>query len=252
MRLALIGLLLVAGCSQPAAPPPAAPAPAATSQPTATPAATSQPTPAPVATSQPTAAPVAAAKPTAAAPPQTSTDASVVRLTLATEGTEARFRAREQLARRNLPSEAVGSTRDVAGTIGVGPNGIVAEGSTISVRLDSLATDDRQRDRFIKDNTLQIRRFPTAEFVPRAAQGLSWPLPTSGDGTFQLQGDLTVHGVTAPSTWDVTAKFSPNEISGTGRTNVTLDQFGMQKPSVMTVLSIDDTIVLEIDFRAVR
>jgi polyisoprenoid-binding protein YceI len=243
MRLALVGLLLLAGCSQPGAPPTAAPAQPPTSPPTPAPA---------LATSQPTATPAAASKPTVAAPVPSSTDASVVRLTLAAEGTEARFRAREQLARRNLPSEAVGTTRDVAGSIGFGPNGIVAEGSNISVRLDSLATDDRQRDRFIKDNTLQIRRFPTAEFVPRAAQGLSWPLPASGDGSFHLQGDLTVHGVTTPSTWDVTARFSPDEISGTGRTTVTLDQFGMQKPNVMSVLSIDDAIVLEIDFRAVR
>jgi polyisoprenoid-binding protein YceI len=198
----------------------------------------------------------AAAKPTAAATtaakPAPAAAASSIQLTLAPDGNEARFRAREQLARRNLPSEAVGATRDVSGTIAVGPNGIVAEGSKISVRLDALATDDRQRDRFIKSNTLQTQRFPAAEFAPKSAPGLAWPLPTTGEATFQLAGDLTVHGVTKPSTWDITAQFSPSEVSGKGSTSVTLDQFGMEKPNVMTVLSIDDAIILEIDFRAVR
>jgi polyisoprenoid-binding protein YceI len=178
--------------------------------------------------------------------------AGTVQLRLAPDGSEARFRVREQLARRNLPSEAIGRTREVAGGITFGPDGAIADGSKISVRLDSLATDDRQRDRFIKDNTLQTRRFPMVEFVPKSAPGLAWPLPTDDKLSFQLTGDLTVHGVTRPVTWEMTAQFAPGEVSGSGSTQVTLDQFGMEKPSVMSVLSIDDTVALEIDFRAVR
>jgi polyisoprenoid-binding protein YceI len=237
--------LTMAACAQPAAAPPPPPPP--TSAP---------PTSAPTAiVARPTAVPASAAPTSAAAPvaakPAPAT-ASTVQLSLAPDGNEARFRAREQLARRNLPSEAIGATRDVSGTITIGPNGIVAEGSKVSVRLDALATDDRQRDRFIKSNTLQTQRFPAAEFVPSSASGLTWPLPTTGEASFQLSGDLTVHGVTRPSTWDVSAQFSPEEVTGKGSTSVTLEQFGMEKPSVMTVLSIDDAIVLEIDFRAVR
>ena len=191
----------------------------------------------------PTGAPTA---PGAAAP------TSSVQLTIDPAATQARFRAREQLANRSFPSDAVGATSDVAGAILVGPDGIVSAGSKITVKLDSLTSDDRRRDNFIKENTLETRRYPTAEFVPRTARGLSWPLPADGQASFQLDGDLTVHGASVPTTWDVTAQFSPQDVTGSGSTSVTLDQFGMQKPRVFTVLSIEDSIKLELDFRAVR
>jgi polyisoprenoid-binding protein YceI len=229
-------------------------APLATTAPaaTSTTAAAAQPTP--PAAAQPTSATAgqataAAAQPTAAA---AAAPAGSVRLNLAADGSRARFRAREQLARLPAPSEAMGMTSDVSGSIGVGPNGVVPEASKISVRMDTLTSDSSMRDRFIKMETLQTQRFPTAEFQPKEVSGLPWPLPTSGELTFQLTGDLTVHGVTQTKTWDIDAQFAPSEVSGTGSTSVTLEQFGMEKPRVGSVLSIEDTIVLEIDFKAVQ
>jgi polyisoprenoid-binding protein YceI len=241
-----------------------------TSAPTvAAPAATQPPTsaakPTSVAAGQPTAA--TAAKPTTAAGQPTSATAAkptesgaskpstasadTVLLNLAADGSRARFRAREQLARLPAPSEAIGTTSEVSGAVGVGPNGVVADASKISVQLDSLTSDSGQRDRFIKQNTLQTQQFPSAEFLPKQASGLPWPLPTSGEMSFQLTGDLTIRGVTQPKTWEIKAQFAPNEVTGSGSTSITLEQFGMEKPRVASVLSIEDTIVLEIDFRAV-
>jgi polyisoprenoid-binding protein YceI len=232
------------------APPTLAPkpttAPAATAapaQPTAAAAAPAQPTYAAASTTE--TKPTSKSEPAAAAAP-----AGTVRLNLVADGTKARFRAREQLARLPAPSEAIGTTSDVNGSIGVGPNGIVPEASKISVKLDSLASDSSMRDRFIKQSTLQTQRFPTAEFQPREASGLPWPLPTSGELSFQLTGDLNIHGVAQPKTWDIKAQFGPGEVNGSGSTSVTLEQFGMEKPRVASVLSIEDTIVLEIDFKA--
>lgn len=160
---------------------------------------------------------------------------------------------REQLANLNFPSDAVGSTREVSGTIVFGPNGaLVPEQSKITVDLRTLQTDQGRRDNFIKQNTLQTDRFPTAEFVPRQVTGLPSPLPTSGEATFQLSGDLTVHGVTRPVTWDVTARFAGQEVTGTATTRTTITGFGMDLPRVAAVLSIDDEARLEVDFRVTR
>ena len=185
------------------------------------------------------------------APP--AADASgAVRLAIDPSATQAHFRAREQLANRSFPSDAVGTTSDVAGSLTLGPDGSFAAGSQVTVTLGSLATDDPRRDNFIKQNTLETRRYPTATFVPRTAHGLGWPLPSDGQATFQLDGDLTVHGTSKPTTWAMSAQFAPDAVSGSGTTTVTLDQFGMQTPRVFTVLSIEDTITLELDFRATR
>jgi polyisoprenoid-binding protein YceI len=228
-----------------------------TAQPTA---AATEPT---AAAAQPTAAlvqPTATAPPTSAPTAQTNTDNTPtahtstdgVRLTIDAANSQAQFRAREQLANRSLPSDAIGTNKDVEGAITVSPSGIVPEGSSITVKLDSLQSDSRQRDNFIKQNTLEVAHYPTAQFVPMALHGLALPVPDAGSATFQIEGDLTVHGVTKPTTWDMNATFSPQDVTGSGTTMVTLDQFGMQKPRVFTVLSIDDDITLELDFRAVR
>src|SRR5207302_1831195 len=111
----------------------------------------------------------------------------------------ASYHAHEQLVGRTLPSEAVGTTKAVRGTIVLSPDGsIVPDQSQISVDLSQLTSDESRRDTFIKSSTLQTSRYPTATFVPRQAEGLPTPLPTSGQLIFQLAGDLTVHGATKP------------------------------------------------------
>jgi polyisoprenoid-binding protein YceI len=166
---------------------------------------------------------------------------------------EARFRAREQLVGRTLPNDAVGSTREISGTIVLGPNGaILGEDSKVLVDLRTLKSSEGRRDNFIKNNTLQTGRFPTAEFVPQEARGLANPLPATGESTFQLVGSLTVHGATRPATWDVTARFTGQDVAGSATTTIRLEDFGMSRPTVGPVLSIEETLRLELDFRAAQ
>ncbi len=170
-----------------------------------------------------------------------------------TSNSHASYRAQEQLAGRDLPSQAVGTTSDVSGSIVLAPDGsIAADQSQIQVDLGSLTSDQSRRDNYIKGNTLQISRFPSATFVPHAAQGLPSPLPTSGQATFQLSGDLTVHGVTKPVTWQVTAQFDAGSVTGDATTNVNISDFGMTPPKAGPVLSIQDGLTLELNFNATR
>jgi polyisoprenoid-binding protein YceI len=192
-----------------------------------------------------TPAPAPAASRSEQAQPQPGT----LRFSLVADASQARFRVREQLAGMQLPNEAVGTTKAIQGAIVFGPNGeIIREQSKFTVDLNTLRTDQPMRDAFIKQNTLETQRFPTAEFVPHTAQGLPWPLPTSGEATFKLTGEMTVHGVRHTVTWDVTARFSGREASGTATTSVTFGDFGMAQPRVARVLSIEDNIRLELDF----
>jgi len=235
----VVGLsLLVAACGSFAG---QAPAPTA-----ATTGAPSSPTPIPTPAS-------ALAQPTigqsdAQLAPRSADDLSI---TLVAGDTEARFRAREQLVGRSLPSEAVGSTRSVAGDLLLDPSdGTVKAPSRMVMDAASLQSDEPIRDRYIKDSTLQVRQFPTVEFVPRELRGLASPLPAGGDVTFQLVGDLTVHGVTRPATWDVRARINDQDATGTASTQVKITDFGMPLPRVARVLSMEDTVTLEVDFRA--
>jgi hypothetical protein len=59
---------------------------------------------------------------------------------------------------------------------------------------------------------------------------------------------MTLHGVTRPLTWDATAQFNDNSVSGQARTSFTFEEFDMDVPSVSVVLSVENDIRLEIDF----
>jgi polyisoprenoid-binding protein YceI len=210
-------------------------------------------------TGQPTAAAAQATQGTTAAQPtppsvaaQPAAGAST-RLVIDTSASKASYHAHEQLVGRTLPSEAVGTSSSVSGSLVLAADGsIVADQSKISVDLSKLQSDESRRDNFIKGSTLQTSRYPMATFIPREAQGLPSPLPTSGEVTFQLVGDLTVPGVTRPVTWQVTAEFGGATVSGAATTSVNISDFGMTPPKAGPVLSIEDGLTLELAFTAAR
>lgn len=270
--LVVVALVLLAGCGaagsaqvttgsgQPGVTPFAA---VTMASPTAEPPQASQPATQPAADS-PAAAPAVVASPVAASPAPTSpaataaagapaTDGSAVasgtiRLTLQPDS-QVSYRVREQLARLNMPSDAVGTTKAVTGTVVLQPDGqILSDQSKFVVDLGTLASDSGMRDGYIKRNTLQTQTYPQAVFVPTEVQELPSPLPTSGDVSFKLVGDLTVRGVTKQVTWDVTGKIAGNDLTGTAKTAVKFEDFGMAPPQTMMVLSVEDNIGLEAAF----
>ena len=173
--------------------------------------------------------------------------------TVTPESSEARYRVQEQLAQRDLPNDAVGATNNVSGSIVVDRNGaVVPEQSRVVVDMASLESDSTRRDNYVRNNTLETQEYPTAEFVVREAPGLPNPLPTSGEARFQVVGDLTVHGVTRPATWDVMAQFDEEGATVNAITSVAITDFEMTPPQVGPVLSIEDEAGLELDLRLER
>ena len=177
---------------------------------------------------------------------------SQLRLALAGEGNLAHFLVTEQLAGFDLPNDAVGTTSDITGQLVLAADGtVVSDESKFVVDLTTLKTDSGMRDGYIQRTTLQTSTYPNAEFVVTGVTGLPSPLPSSGAVAFQLVGDLTMHGVTRSTTWEVTAEIVGQELIGTAKTNFTFGDFGLTIPRVSRVLSIEDNIRLEYDFRLV-
>ncbi|MBI2773489.1 MAG: YceI family protein [Chloroflexi bacterium] len=207
-----------------------------------------QASPTPVATLDPTAPPTATAT---ASPTAAPAAAGSVTFTLAT-GSKAIVRVNEQLADRNLPSDAVLTTEKVTGSFTLQPNGTFTADSRIVADLTALSSDSRQRDDFIKQSTLETRRFPEAVFFPKSVQGLALPLAASGDLKFQLVGQMTIHGVTKGLTFDVLATRTAAGLTATATVvpSLTFSAFGMEQPRVFSVLTIKDDIRLEVQLAA--
>jgi polyisoprenoid-binding protein YceI len=172
-----------------------------------------------------------------------------LRFVVAPTGNEARYRVREQLVNLDLPNDAVGVTHDISGVLLVNPNGsIVADSSRITVNVAVLKSDKDRRDNYIKTHTMETAKYPTVQLVPKSFVGLTGK-PGSAPTEFDMVGDLTVHGVTRPTTWKVTAHIEGGDIVGTASTSFTFKDFSLDQPKVSVLLSVEDTIKLEYDFR---
>jgi len=210
---------------------------------------------APSATPAPT-----AVVPTATAAPTATATTSATSVTTVTSGTwtirdtsKATVRVREQLVGVNLPSDAVLVATGATGTFVLKDDGTFSSDSKITFDLTTLASDQRDRDNFVKMDTLQTRQFPKAEFVPTKTTGLVLPMPASGEFTFKLTGQITIHGKTKDVTFDVVATRSGNDLTATATAAPTwkFGDFGMSAPSVpFRVVSVVDEIRVVVDLVA--
>ena len=144
---------------------------------------------------------------------------------------------------------ATGETSEVVGRIVFDADGaIVPDESSIVIQAGTLKTDNDRRDRYVREQTLQTANYPEIIFRPTSAEGLPSPLSEAGgEVEFTLSGDLTIRDQTRPVTWDVTAEFG-DSITGLAVIDINFEQFGMDKPRVAVVVSVGDTIRLELDF----
>ena len=163
----------------------------------------------------------------------------------------ARYIVGEELRGVDLPIKAIGETSDVSGSVVFEDDGEVdSDSSVLQVGLTGFRSDEDRRDRWVRSSLFNTRQFPNAELVVRGFDYLPWPLPESGEATFELYGDLTIQEVTKSVTWDVTAQFDGGSVTGQAKTMITFDQFELDKPTFAFILSVDDEIFLEIDLVA--
>lgn len=193
-----------------------------------------------VATDAPTATPAATAVAT------TAPQANAITWTV-DASSKATIRVREQLVRLPSPIDALITITGAQGGFTLNPDGTFASNSKVSVDMTTVTTDDRQRTDSIRRDPLEVTRFRTSELVPKTTTGLTLPLPSSGEFTFKLTGDLTLHGVTKSVTFDVRATRVEGKLTAIATANPSwkFGDFGMQPPTSFSVLSIVDEIRME-------
>jgi polyisoprenoid-binding protein YceI len=103
--------------------------------------------------------------------------------------------------------------------------------ATIEVTIDTASIDSNhaERDKHLRDDEfLDVKKFPEARFVSTSYRDL-------GDGKGELQGELTLHGITRALTIDVTHIGDGRDPWGgyrsgfEGRTSFALADFGIKR-----------------------
>jgi polyisoprenoid-binding protein YceI len=176
-----------------------------------------------------------------------------VRLATSPTGNAVRYRVREQLMRHDFPNDAVGETKSVTGAIEFDASGkVIPQSSKFTADAGTFVSDQNRRDGYVRARLLEADQYPTITLVPTDVRGVKFPLPTSGTSPFEMSANLTVHGVTRPTAWNGTVRFQDGRLPGAAATAFTFADIQLQQPRVPVLLSVADTIRLEIDFDLVK
>ena len=161
------------------------------------------------------------------------------------DGTRARYRIGEQLARLDTPITAVGETSGVSGQLILDGSGDVVAGSTITVDITTLRSDETKRDRWVRKNGGLGEK---VVFTVENISNLPWPIPNEGEAKIRLEGNLLIAGVSKATQWDSSINFRGSSISGLAATEIGWKEFSLSKPNMFFIISVDDRFILEIEF----
>jgi polyisoprenoid-binding protein YceI len=154
------------------------------------------------------------------------------------------YRVREQLSFLSAPSEAVGRTTAVSGTLRIAANQV--EAAEIQADLRQLASDQSRRDNAIRDRGLESDRFPMAIFELGSPIALPAAPVQGREVTIEGRGRLTVHGVTREVTLPLRGRWDGDAIRMAGRLPLHLSDYAIEPPRFGPVVSIEDNATIEL------
>ena len=157
--------------------------------------------------------------------------------------------------RHMMISNVKGEFSGVTGTIEFDPANVSATHVEAKIDAATVSTRELERDRHLKSaDFLDVRRYPTLTFR-------STKLVSTGDGSYDLTGDLTIRGVTREVTLQV-ASLTPEIKDPEGRfrrgasasTRIRRKEFGLTWNAVLESggFLVGDDVDITIDVEMVR
>ena len=153
---------------------------------------------------------------------------------------------------RGSPYTVVGTTNQVAGQIAFDPaDPGSAQVGTILIDARTLVTDDESRTRALGNRILNTDQYEYVSFTPTELTGLPESVTAGQPFTFQATGDLTIKDTTRPVSFDVTVTpTTDGTLDGIATTTIQYADWGVSIPSVPFVASVDQDVVLQLNFSA--
>ncbi len=153
------------------------------------------------------------------------------------------YRVREKLAFLPAPSDAVGRTSSVQGTMTIG--GTTVKTVDVSADLRQLTSDRSMRDDRMHTIGLQSDQFPTARFVLTSPIAFG-SVPAEGTVvTKTATGNLTLHGVTKQVSIEIQAKWTSGGVEVVGSLPVRFADFDITTPTIGGFVSVNDQGTME-------
>ena len=145
-----------------------------------------------------------------------------------TEGSEVGYRVAEVLF--GIDTEGVGRTELVTGWITLDDTSITSAEFTVDVA--SMQSDDGRRDGQFRGRIMETDEFPTASFELTQPVDLGVRAIEGATVATTISGDLTMHGVTNPVSFEVSAKVEGERLGVIGSVPVVFTDYDIVDPSI--------------------
>jgi polyisoprenoid-binding protein YceI len=147
------------------------------------------------------------------------------------------YRVREKLAFLPAPSDAVGRSSAVTGTMKI--SGLSVETVTVKSDLRRLRSDKAMRDRRLGELGLQTDTFPEAAFVLSSPITFDTRPPAGRRVSQSAAGKLTLHGVTRDVDVPIRAQWSSGRIEIIGSTSINFADYDIEPIRLAQVTTED-------------
>jgi polyisoprenoid-binding protein YceI len=158
------------------------------------------------------------------------------------------YRIRERLGPVPAPSDAVGRSASVEGSVTIEARRLTA--ATITVDMTQLHSDVDGRDGAMTRQGLETARFPNAEFSLLSPVDIGDP-QLGQPVELMLNGKLTLHGVSRPVVLPVQARWDGDSIEVAGSLAISRDDFGLDV-SGLVGFRIENKGTIEFELTLVR
>jgi polyisoprenoid-binding protein YceI len=157
-------------------------------------------------------------------------------------GSEAGYRVKEVLLGQN--ATAVGRTSKIWGSLTI--SGTTVTRGTFTVDMASVVSDQSERNAQFDGRIMDVAQYPTAALVLTSPIPLG-TLPAAGaTKQYQAHGTLTMHGVSKPVSFTVTAERTGSAIDVLADVPITFSDWNIANPSVGGFVTTADNGTLEV------
>ena len=148
--------------------------------------------------------------------------------------------------------DVVGSTQAIEGQLQLNLDDLSSAlgDNSFTVQMNTFATDQRDRDNYIRTDGPRFDTYPVATFKATAIEGAPAGYNEGEEVNFKLIGDLTIREVTQPVTFDVTATLVGDTLTGVAKASAKMSDFGIDPPNFANTLTVADAFGMEVAFTA--
>jgi polyisoprenoid-binding protein YceI len=154
---------------------------------------------------------------------------------------ESEFGYRVEEVLFGVNTTAAGRSNQITGSMMIDGT-TVTEGS-FTVDVASITSDESRRDGQFRGRIMEVDQYPEATFTLTAPIEFRSVPPAGEQVTASATGDLTLHGVTRPVTFDVTAEAGDDRIGVLGNIPVRFADYDIENPSLSGITTEDNGLL---------